>query len=154
MKIKDEITISLQAGKGGDGCCSFRRERYVPLGGPDGGDGGEGGNIYLIAKKNIPNFLHFKYKSRYFAQDGDRGYNKNCTGSKGEDLYLNIPIGTKIFDYKTKELIYDIYLYDQKFLIVKGGAKGFGNLRFKNSVNRSPKKTTKGKNGQNIYFYI
>jgi GTP-binding protein len=148
MKFVDELIITLVAGKGGDGICSFRREKFMPLGGPDGGDGGAGGNIYLVAKKNILNLVFLKNKTHYVATDGSIGSNNNCTGSNGKNLFIYVPLGTKLFDAKTRELIFDIKSYDMEYLLARGGSKGYGNCHFKSSINRSPKKITKGKKGE------
>lgn len=148
MQLLDEIQLEVQSGKGGDGICSFRREKFIPLGGPDGGDGGNGGNIYIKAKTNILSLLKFKNKNKYKAKNGIDGSSKNCNGADGEDIVLDVPIGTKVFDSKTKELVLDIRKKEKKYLILKGGSKGYGNARFKSSINRAPRKITKGNLGE------
>ena len=148
MKFIDEITLKLIPGKGGDGICSFRREKFIPLGGPDGGDGGEGGSIYLIGKKNLVTFSNLKNKKIHKAYDGENGSNNKKTGSNGKDKYIYIPIGTKVFNINTTEFLFDVQIPNKKYLAAKGGTNGLGNFRFKSSINRSPKKTTKGRIGE------
>lgn len=147
MKFIDEIIINLRSGKGGDGFCSFRREKYIPLGGPDGGDGGKGGNICIEAKKNLLSLSNINHLKSYVAENGNNGSTNKKTGLKGKDTVIEVPLGTRVFDWITKEFILDVQLYGKRYILAKGGSNGYGNYRFKTSINRSPKKTTKGGNG-------
>ncbi|WP_343189324.1 Obg family GTPase CgtA [Buchnera aphidicola] len=148
MKFIDEVKISLQAGNGGNGCVSFRREKYIPKGGPNGGNGGNGGNIWIIANKNLNTLIDYQYKKIFKAQNGENGKNKNKTGKNGNDIKLIVPIGTKIINSDTFEKIKYLTKHKQKILIAKGGLRGLGNTKFKSSINRSPKKRTLGKQGE------
>ncbi len=148
MKFVDEANIYVRAGKGGDGCLSFRREKFIPFGGPDGGDGGHGGDVYLVAKEGLNTLVDFRVKRRYLAENGEGGRGRECSGKAGEDLYINVPIGTQIFNTDTEELIGDLTEHDQKILIAKGGRRGLGNVNFKTSTNRAPRKITRGKPGE------
>ncbi len=148
MRFVDEVTITVKAGDGGNGCCSFRREKYVPRGGPDGGDGGDGGNVYLLADDNVNTLVDYRYKRRFDAERGQNGSGKNCTGKAGEDLYLIVPVGTMIFDQGTEEYIDEVGLFDQSVMVAKGGTKGLGNTRFKSSTNQAPRQTTDGTPGE------
>lgn len=148
MKFVDEATISVTAGKGGDGCLSFRREKFIPRGGPDGGDGGDGGSIYLIVDKGMNTLVDFRHKRRFHADNGRPGMGKERTGTKGEDLYIKVPLGTLVYDDDTGELIGDMVREDICELVASGGFHGLGNTRFKSSVNRAPRKTTKGTPGE------
>ena len=147
MKFVDETTIHVKAGNGGNGCLSFRRERYIPLGGPDGGDGGNGGDIYLIADENLNTLADFRHTRSFKAQRGQDGMGKDRTGKKGEDKFIKVPIGTIVKDAHTKELIGDLTQHDDRLLVAKGGVHGLGNARFKSSTNRAPRKTTPGEQG-------
>ncbi|QJC29296.1 Obg family GTPase CgtA [Enterobacteriaceae endosymbiont of Plateumaris rustica] len=148
MKFFDEVTISVTAGKGGDGCISFLREKYISKGGPNGGNGGNGGNIYLLTDNNLNTLNKFNLKKNYLAENGFAGKKNQCTGKKGKDLILTIPIGTRIIDFKKNIILADLNKNNQKFLIVKGGKHGLGNINFKNSINRSPYQNTKGELGE------
>lgn len=148
MQFVDEVVISVFGGNGGDGCVSFRREKYIPKGGPNGGDGGDGGNIYIIPDKNINTLTNFKFKKNFYAENGANGKSKNCTGKNGKDTYIKVPIGTKIIDQKNNNTIIDIISYKQSILIAKGGFHGLGNTRFKSSINQTPTQSTKGKIGE------
>ena len=154
MKFVDEAIIRVQAGKGGDGCLSFRRERYIPLGGPNGADGGDGGNIYLVAEHNINTLVDFRYKRSFKAVNGQHGMGSNCTGKCGEDLVIPVPVGTEVWDHDTEEKIGDLTKASQKLLVAEGGKHGLGNLRFKTSTNRAPRKTTKGKPGETRNLHL
>lgn len=147
MKFIDEVVIHVEGGKGGDGCISFRREKYIPQGGPNGGDGGDGGNIWIHANKNINTLINYQYKKKFKAQNGENGFNNNKSGKKGSDMILHVPIGTKIIDNETSELIIDL-TKKKKILITAGGWHGLGNTRFKSSINRTPRRRTKGKEGE------
>ena len=148
MKFVDEAEITVEAGKGGNGCMSFRREKFIPKGGPDGGDGGDGGSVYLLGDSNLNTLVDFRFQRRYRAQSGQGGMGSNCTGRAGEDLVVRVPVGTSIVDKYTDELIADIAGHGQKVLVAKGGFHGLGNTRFKSSTNRSPTKATKGTDGE------
>lgn len=148
MKFIDEATIKVEAGRGGDGCLSFRREKYIPFGGPNGGDGGDGGSVFLIGDKNLNTLIDFRYKRQFKAQKGYSGEGSECTGKSGEDLYIRVPLGTLVYDQDTEELLGDVTEHQQKLKIAQGGFHGLGNTRFKTSTNRAPRKTTKGTEGE------
>lgn len=148
MKFVDETSIRVEAGKGGNGCLSFRREKYIQKGGPDGGDGGDGGSIYLVGDEALNTLVDYRFTPRYKAQNGEGGKGKNCTGKKGEDLFLKVPLGTSIYDEGTDELLGDIDVVDQPLMVVQGGWHGLGNTRFKSSTNRAPRQTKKGDPGE------
>jgi GTP-binding protein len=148
MKFVDEAPIHVFAGRGGNGCVSFRREKYVAKGGPDGGDGGDGGSVYLKGNENLNTLVDYRYQPKYRAQNGRSGQGRNCAGSKGEDLILVVPIGTTIIDMDTDEVLGDIRAHDEMLLVAKCGFHGIGNARFKSSVNRAPRQFTPGKDGE------
>jgi GTPase len=148
MKFVDEAKICVEAGRGGNGACSFLRLKYMPFGGPDGGNGGDGGSIYLQAIEGINTLIDFRYIKSYKAQDGEKGSGQNCTGKSGEDLILRVPVGTMVFDEDTDELIADLAHPDERACVAQGGRHGVGNLRFKSSVNRSPRRTIPGQEGE------
>ncbi len=148
MKFVDEALISVQAGNGGSGCLSFRREKYVPKGGPDGGDGGDGASVYLVADESLNTLIDFRYQRQYRAQTGESGKGKNCTGASGEELEIKVPVGTTVIDEETLELIGDLTEVNQRLLVARGGWHGLGNTRFKSSTNRAPRQTSKGSPGE------
>lgn len=148
MKFVDEAKIKVKAGNGGHGCLSFRREKYIPFGGPDGGDGGTGGSIFFITDPNLNTLVDFRYTRIFEAKRGQDGMGSQCTGKNGDDLTIKVPIGTLIYDDDTEELITDLNQPNQKVCVAKGGAYGLGNINFKSSTNRAPRKTTKGKLGE------
>lgn len=148
MKFVDEVTITVQAGKGGDGCLSFRREKFIRFGGPNGGDGGDGGNIYLEADPNLNTLVDYRFHQHYKAQNGQHGMGSECTGRSGEDLVLKVPVGTVVWNADTEEAMGDLVKPQERLLVAKGGFHGFGNARFKSSRNRAPRKTTKGRLGE------
>ncbi|MFA5983544.1 MAG: Obg family GTPase CgtA [Methylococcaceae bacterium] len=148
MKFIDEAEIRVEAGDGGNGMVGFRREKYVPLGGPDGGDGGDGGSVYLIAVENINTLVDFRYHSVHRAQQGQKGMPRNCTGRKGEDCYVPVPLGTRVSDADTGEEIGDLTHAGQVLLVAQGGFHGLGNTRFKSSINRAPQFASKGSKGE------
>ncbi|MDK1025028.1 MAG: Obg family GTPase CgtA [Gammaproteobacteria bacterium] len=148
MKFIDETSIRVEAGKGGSGCLSFRREKYIEKGGPNGGDGGDGGSIYLVGDQALNTLVDYRFTPRYKAQNGAGGKGKNCTGKKGEDLILKVPLGTSIYDEDTDDLLGDIDAVGQPFMVVQGGWHGLGNTRFKSSTNRAPRQTTPGDPGE------
>lgn len=148
MKFVDEVKVYVHAGKGGSGSSSFRREKFIPFGGPDGGDGGDGGSIYVEANLNINTLVDYRYTRQFQAENGGKGMGANCTGKSGEDLILPVPIGTIIYDNATGECIGEVINDKQKLLVAKGGFHGLGNLRFKSSTNRSPRQFTPGEPGE------
>ena len=148
MKFVDEATIKVFAGNGGSGCLSFRREKFIPKGGPDGGDGGDGGSIFLEAKTELNTLIDFRYTRSFKAENGSQGSGSDCTGSKGDDLYISVPVGTIVTVTETDEIIGDLTFPGQKLLVAKGGFHGLGNTRFKSSRNRTPRQTTPGKEGE------
>lgn len=148
MKFVDEATIGVAAGKGGNGCLSFRREKYVAKGGPDGGDGGDGGSVYLEASDAINTLVDYRYVRHYQAENGEPGRGRNCTGKAGEDLVLQVPVGTTIIDEDTREVLGDLSFSGQRIMVAQGGFHGLGNTRFKSSVNRAPRQTSPGTEGE------
>lgn len=148
MKFVDEATIKVMAGNGGNGCMSFRREKFIPRGGPDGGDGGDGGCVFLQADKNLNTLVDFRYQRQFKAPNGQHGMGSNCTGKKGDDLFIPVPIGTLVFNQETDELIGDIKEANQQLLVAQGGFHGLGNTRYKSSVNRAPRQTSPGSLGE------
>jgi len=148
MKFVDEAVIKVKAGDGGNGCLSFRREKYVPRGGPDGGDGGDGGSVYMVADSNLNTLVDFRFVRFYQAQRGENGMGRQCTGAKGDDIFLKVPIGTRVIDEESKQLIGDLLEDGEKLLVAKGGYHGLGNIHFKSSVNQAPRKTTSGTLGE------
>lgn len=148
MRFVDEAEIRVEAGDGGNGVATFRREKYIPMGGPDGGDGGDGGSVFLIAAENVNTLADFRFKTLHKAQRGQNGMSRNCTGKKGEDLYIPVPPGTIVFESSTDEKIGDLTRQGETLLVAKGGFHGLGNTRFKSSTNRAPQKCTKGKPGE------
>ena len=148
MKFVDEAIIKVFAGNGGSGCLSFRREKFIPKGGPDGGDGGDGGSIFLEAKTELNTLIDFRYTRSFKAENGSQGSGSDCTGSKGDDLYISVPVGTIVTVTETGEIIGDLTFPEQKLLVAKGGFHGLGNTRFKSSRNRTPRQTTPGKEGE------
>jgi len=148
MKFVDEASIAVTAGKGGNGCLSFRREKYIPKGGPDGGDGGDGGSVILAANDQINTLIDYRYVRSYRAQSGESGKGRNCTGAKGEDLVLQVPVGTTVFDVDTEEVLGDLTEIGETLIVSQGGFHGLGNTRFKSSTNRAPRQTTPGSEGE------
>ena len=148
MKFVDEAEIRVEAGKGGNGCLSFRREKYIEKGGPDGGDGGSGGNVYMQADASLNTLVDFRFVPLYRAESGKPGQGKNCTGRGGEDLLVRVPIGTSVIDVDTEEIIADLNTTEKQVMVAKGGVHGQGNTRFKSSTNRAPRKTTNGTPGE------
>lgn len=148
MKFVDEAPIVVHAGKGGNGCLSFRREKYIEKGGPDGGDGGDGGSVYAEADENLNTLVDYRYKRSFQAESGEQGKGRNCTGKKGEDLILKVPVGTSIFDEDSGERIGDLTKHQDRVLVAQGGFHGLGNTRYKSSVNRAPRQTSPGSEGE------
>ncbi len=154
MKFLDQVKIYVKAGNGGSGSPSFRREKFVEFGGPDGGDGGKGGSVILISERNLNTLIDYRYQQHFKAERGKDGGGKNKTGKGGEDLYLKVPLGTQVFEEDNKTLIYDFKSQKEEFLIASGGKGGFGNTRFKSSTNRAPKKFTKGGQGEEFWIWL
>ena len=148
MKFVDEAIISVTAGKGGKGGLSFRREKYIPRGGPDGGDGGDGGSVYLQADESLNTLIDFRYQPRYAAESGQSGQPKNCTGHTGADKTLMVPVGTTVIDEATDETLGDLLNIGDRLKVAQGGFHGLGNTRFKSSTNRAPRQTTPGSAGE------
>ena len=148
MKFIDEAVIFVKAGNGGNGCLSFRREKFIPKGGPDGGDGGDGGSVFLQADNNLNTLIDFRYQPRYSATSGQSGRSKNCTGQGGEDTFLKVPVGTTVIDEDTGEIIGELLTSGDKLKVAQGGFHGLGNVRFKSSTNRAPRQTTSGTKGE------
>ncbi len=148
MKFIDEATIQVFAGKGGDGAASFRREKFIPKGGPDGGDGGSGGSIYAVADRNINTLVDYRYARMFRAKNGQNGRGSDCYGKGADDIVLRMPVGTLITNTVTHEVVADLLHHQQKVLLAKGGVGGFGNLHFKSSTNRTPRQFTHGEAGQ------
>jgi len=154
MKFVDEAKIYVEAGKGGNGACSFLRLKFEPLGGPDGGDGGDGGSVYLRADESINTLVDYRYIHVYRAENGGKGRGRNCTGKNGQDLVLRVPVGTMVYDDDTDEVIADLTLAGQIACVGKGGRHGVGNARFKSSVNRSPRRTVPGQEGERRHLRL
>ncbi len=148
MKFVDEVTIHVKAGDGGNGCVSFRREKFIPFGGPDGGDGGDGGSVYLVGDPNLNTLADFRARRRHEAQRGENGRGGNCTGKSGEDLLIPVPVGTIARDVQIGEVLGEIVAPGQRLRVAQGGFHGLGNARFKSSTNRAPRKATSGTPGE------
>ena len=148
MKFVDEVSIFVKAGDGGNGMMSFRREKFIEKGGPNGGDGGDGGSVYLEADENLNTLVDYRYTRRFAAKNGEKGGSTDCTGAKGDDLILPVPVGTTVIDAGTQEVIGDLTRPGQRLLVAQGGWHGLGNTRFKSSTNRAPRQTTPGKPGE------
>ncbi|MVW78503.1 GTPase ObgE [Bordetella sp. 02P26C-1] len=148
MKFVDEATIEVIAGKGGNGVASFRREKFIPKGGPDGGDGGRGGSIFAVADRNINTLIDFRYARLHRGKNGENGRGSDQYGAAAPDITLRVPVGTMIYDADTGELLFDLNRHDQKVTLAAGGQGGMGNIHFKSSVNRAPRQWTPGKEGE------
>ena len=149
-----KVRIRVEAGNGGNGCLSFRREKYIPHGGPDGGDGGDGGSVYLIADSGLNTLVDFRFKRIHKAERGIDGMGKERTGKSGEDCWVKVPVGTLVYDDDTNELIIDLAVEGQSLCVAKGGFHGLGNTRYKSSINRSPRKTSNGTEGEKRYLHL
>ncbi|QXP84395.1 Obg family GTPase CgtA [Methylococcus sp. ANG] len=154
MKFVDEAEIRVDAGDGGNGCISFRREKYIPFGGPDGGDGGDGGSVYLVASNNLNTLADFRFHSHFRAQRGENGSGNNCTGRGGEDCVVQVPTGTIVTDAETGEHLGDLTRPGQRLLVAQGGFHGIGNTRFKSSTNRAPRRATPGTPGERRTLHL
>ncbi|AEW44253.1 GTP-binding protein, Obg family [Serratia symbiotica str. 'Cinara cedri'] len=148
MKFADEAKILVIAGNGGNGCVSFRHEKYIPNGGPDGGNGGDGGDVYLQADKNLNTLIDYRFVKTFRAAHGENGHSSNCTGKRGQDIIIQVPIGTRATNQSTHEILGDMMHHEQKLMVAKGGWHGLGNTRFKSSVNRTPRQHTLGTAGE------
>ena len=154
MKFVDEVTIRVEAGDGGNGCISFRREKFVPHGGPDGGDGGDGGSVYLMVNEGLSTLVDFRHQRLFCATKGQAGKGRQCTGKSGGDKYILVPLGTRVSNADTDELIGDMTSANMKLLVAKGGWHGLGNLRFKSSTNQAPRQISKGTEGEKRNLYL
>ena len=154
MKFLDQVKIYLKAGNGGDGSPSFRREKFIEYGGPDGGDGGKGGSIILKAEQSLNTLIDFRYQQHHKAQRGENGAGQNRTGKSGDNLILKVPLGTQVFEEDNKTLIYDFLKTEEEFIVASGGKGGLGNTRFKSSTNRAPRKYTKGMTGEECTIWL
>tara|TARA_B100002051_G_C16702773_1_gene621956 strand:+ start:251 stop:1234 length:984 start_codon:yes stop_codon:yes gene_type:complete len=154
MKFLDQVKIYIKAGDGGSGSPSFRREKFIEFGGPDGGDGGKGGSIILKSERNLNTLIDYRYQQHFKAQKGENGKGKNQTGKGGSNLYLKVPVGTQVFEEDNKTLIYDFKNENEHFVVASGGKGGFGNTKFKSSTNRAPKKFTKGSLGEELWLWL
>ena len=148
MKFIDEAKIYVKAGDGGNGAATFRREKYIPMGGPNGGDGCRGGSIYVIADRNINTLVDYRYTRKFIGKRGENGGGADCYGAGGEDIVLRMPVGTVITDQHTGQILADLDVHDKKVLLAKGGRGGLGNIHFKSSTNRAPRQKTNGEEGQ------
>lgn len=148
MKFVDEAKILVVAGDGGNGCVSFRREKYIPKGGPDGGDGGDGGDVYLQADENLNTLIDYRFEKSFRAERGQNGQSRECTGKRGQDITVKVPVGTRVRDLGTGEVLGDMTRHEQRHMVAKGGFHGLGNTRFKSSVNRAPRQRTMGTPGE------
>jgi GTP-binding protein len=148
MKFVDEASIDVKAGDGGNGCVSFRREKYIPFGGPDGGDGGDGGSVYLVADAGLNTLADFRFQRRFEAQRGENGRGRNCTGKHGDDREVRVPVGTLVYADDTDELLGDLVEDGQRLLVARGGFHGLGNVRYKSSTNRAPRQSKPGTPGE------
>ena len=154
MKFLDKAKIFVKAGDGGSGSASFRREKFIEFGGPNGGDGGTGGLIIISSEKNLNTLIDFRYKQHFKSEKGEDGKSKNRTGRNGSDLILKVPVGTQIFEEDDNTLIFDFTKNGQRFVVANGGKGGLGNVRFKSSTNRAPRKTTKGRLGEEFWIWL
>ena len=154
MKFLDQAKIFIKAGKGGAGSASFRREKFIEFGGPDGGNGGAGGSIIFVSERNLNTLIDYRYTQHFKAENGFAGRKRNKTGASGKDLVLKIPVGTQIFEEDNNTLIYDFTKNKEKYLIASGGNGGLGNVNFKSSTNRAPRKKTDGKSGEEFWIWL
>jgi GTPase len=148
MKLVDEAEITVTAGNGGNGCIGFRREKFIPMGGPDGGDGGKGGDVWLLADENLNTLVDFRHQTKFKAQRGEDGRGRQMYGKGGDDIVITVPVGTVVHNVETDEVIGDLTEHGQRLLVAKGGQGGLGNMHFKSSVNRAPRKATPGGEGE------
>ena len=154
MKFLDQVKIYIKAGDGGNGSPSFRREKFIEFGGPDGGDGGKGGSVVLRSERNLNTLIDYRYHQHHKAERGTDGAGKKRTGRSGKDLFLKVPVGTQVFEEDNKTLIFDFKKQEDEFVVASGGKGGLGNVRFKSSTNRAPRKFTKGKIGEEFIIWL
>ena len=154
MKFLDQAKIYIKAGNGGSGSASFRREKFIEYGGPDGGDGGDGASIIFESERNLNTLIDFRYTQHFKAETGKDGSKRNKTGASGKDYIIKVPVGTQIYEEDNNTLIYDFTKNKEKYLVANGGKGGLGNVRFKSSTNRAPKKKTKGKLGEEFWIWL
>ncbi len=154
MKFLDQAKIYIKAGNGGSGSAHFRREKFVEYGGPDGGDGGNGGSIIIVSDRNLNTLIDFRYAQHFKAEHGHAGSKRNRTGANGKDIILKVPVGTQVYEEDNNTLIYDFTKNNEKYLVAAGGKRGLGNVRFKTSTNRAPKKKTPGKPGEEFWIWF
>ena len=154
MQFIDLALIHIKSGNGGSGCSSFRREKFIEFGGPDGGDGGKGGDVVIRATSNLNTLIDFKYKRHYFAKNGRPGMGQNKTGANGDDIILNVPVGTEVLLENKQTVLVDLVRNDQKFVIAEGGNGGWGNIRFKSSTNQAPRQSNKGHAGSELTLWL
>ena len=154
MKFLDQAKITIKAGDGGNGCCSFRREKFIEFGGPDGGDGGDGGSIIFNTVNGLNTLIDFRFTKHFKAERGQNGQSNNKTGASGKDLFLKVPVGTQIYAEDKKTLLFDLVKEGEKIKLATGGKGGLGNTRFKSSTNQAPRKTTKGKTGEEFEIWL
>jgi len=154
MKFLDQVKIHVKAGDGGAGSSSFRREKFIEFGGPDGGDGGDGGSVILFAENNLNTLIDFRFQQHFKAEKGQNGMDKKKTGRNGKDLILKVPIGTQIFEEDNNTLIEDLKKEGQKIILAQGGKRGLGNVRFKSSTNRAPRRKTEGSEGESFWIWL
>jgi GTP-binding protein len=154
MKFLDQAKIYIKAGNGGSGSASFRREKFIEYGGPDGGDGGNGGSIIFESERNLNTLIDFRYSQHFKAEEGGGGSKRNRTGASGKDLIIKVPVGTQIYEEDNNTIIYDFVKDKERYLVAAGGKGGLGNVRFKSSTNRAPKKKTKGKIGEEFWIWL
>ncbi len=154
MKFLDQVKIYVKAGNGGDGSPSFRREKFIEYGGPDGGDGGDGGSVILKTERNLNTLIDYRYQQHHKAKRGSNGSGQNKTGKSGDNLILKVPLGTQVFEEDNKTLLYDFTKIEEEFIVANGGKGGLGNTRFKSSINRAPRKFTKGTSGEEFTLWL
>ncbi|MGB0453698.1 MAG: GTPase ObgE [Bacteriovoracaceae bacterium] len=154
MKFIDEVKITIVSGKGGNGCVSFRREKFVPFGGPDGGDGGDGSDIYFVADEGLNTLVHFRGKKIFKGPSGEDGSGSQCNGKAGEDLKIRVPVGTIIKNQESGEIIADLTAHQEEVLILKGGRGGLGNINFKSSTNQAPRRATEGDESKELDIHL
>ena len=154
MKFLDQAKIYIKAGDGGSGSASFRREKFIEFGGPDGGDGGVGGSIIFESERNLNTLIDFRYTQHFKAENGKSGSKKNKTGANGKDLVIKVPVGTQLYEEDNNTLIYDFTKNKERYLVANGGKSGLGNVRFKSSTNRAPKKKTDGQTGEEFWIWL
>jgi GTP-binding protein len=154
MKFVDEAEIRIEAGDGGNGCVGFRREKYIPFGGPDGGDGGDGGSVFLVATENLNTLVDFRFHTVFRAERGQNGAGGNCTGRAGQDCIVRVPVGTLVSDTETGEILGDLTEQGQQLMVARGGWHGLGNTRFKSSTNRAPRQASPGKPGEKRNLHL